>query len=79
MQLSDVVPGDECAVMYHTALQLDAQLKVRGHQLTIVAPVQCSDFVHQGGGAVEGQPVPFEDHLALGGQEGQSVQLQRPI
>lgn len=41
-----------------------------------MAPVDVSHLVHQGGGAVEGQTVASEDHLALGWQQGQSVQLQ---
>lgn len=54
--------------MQHAALQLDAHLWVRGHQLTVVTPVQAGDFVHQGSSTVEGQPVASEDHLALGRQ-----------
>lgn len=70
------LPGDERAVVQHAALQLDAHVWVRGHRLTVVAPVNVRHLVHQGGGAVEGQTVASEDHLALGGQQGQSVQLQ---
>lgn len=65
--------------MQHTVLQLDTHLWVRGHQLTIVTPVQGGDLVHQGSSAVEGQSIAFEDHLALGRQQRQSVQLQRTI
>lgn len=65
--------------MQHTVLQLDAHLWVGGHQPTIVTPVQSGDLVHQGGGAVEGQPVAFEDHLPLGRQQRQGVQLQRAV
>ncbi len=42
-------------------------------------PVYGGDLVHQGGGAMEGQPVAFEDHLTLGWQQRQGVQLQRTI
>lgn len=51
--------------MYHTVLQLDAHLWVRGYDLTIMLPVQCGDFVHQCGSAMKGQAVTFKDHLAL--------------
>lgn len=72
-------PGDEGAVMQHTILQLDTHLWVRGHQLTVLTPVQGGDLVHQGSSAVEGQPVTFEDHLTLGRQQRQGVQLQRTV
>lgn len=44
-----------------------------------MAPVYVGHFVHQGGGALEGQTVASEDHLALGRQQGQSVQLQAAV
>lgn len=72
-------PGDEGAVMQHAVLQLDTHLWVRGHQLTVVTPVQSGDFVHQGSSAVEGQPITFEDNLTLRRQQRQGVQLQRTI
>lgn len=65
--------------MQHAVFKLDTHLWVRGHQLTIVSPVQGGDLIHQGGSAVERQPVTFEDHLTLGRQQGQGVQLQRTI
>lgn len=65
--------------MQHTVLQLDRHLRVRGHQLTVVTPVQGGDLVHQGSGAMEGQPVAFEDHLTLGRQQRQGVQLQGAV
>ena len=61
--------------MHCTLLQLHAHLRIGGHQLTVVAPVQGGDLVHQGGSAVEGQAVPSEDHLPLGGQQGEGVWL----
>lgn len=70
------LPGDECAVVQHAALQLDTHVGVWGHRPTVMAPVYVRDLVHQGGGAVKGQAVASEDHLALGRQQGQSVQLQ---
>lgn len=65
--------------MQHTAFQLDTHLWVWGHQLTVVTPVYGGRLVHQGGSAVEGQTVTFKNHLTLGRQQGQSVQLQMTI
>ena len=65
--------------MHRALLQLHAHLRVGGHQLAVVAPVQVGDLVHQGGGAVEGQAVPPEDHLPLGGQQGEGVWLQGTV
>lgn len=76
---SVTLPGDEGAVMQHTIFQLDAHLWVRGHQLTIVTPMQGGDPVHQGSGAVKGQPITSEDHLTLGRQQRQGMQFQRTI
>jgi len=72
-------PGDQSAVMQHTVLQLDTYVWVRCHHLTIVTPMYGSDLVHQGSSAVEGEPVAFENHLTLGWQQRQGMQLQWTI
>jgi len=57
-------------------LQVDGALLLRGHGAPVVAPVQPGRGLQVGDGALQGQPVPPEHQLPLGGDQLEEGQLQ---
>lgn len=72
-------PGEQAAVVEQGLLHVDAALVLRGHDLVVVTPPQLHRRVQVGGGALQGEPVPAENELPLGGDELEEGHLQRSI
>lgn len=73
------VPGDEGAVVDEALGQQDARLLVALHGGLVVVPADAGVVAQVAGGALEGQPVALEHHLAQGWDEVVRVQLQGPL
>lgn len=59
--------------------QQDARLLVALHGGLVVVPADAGVVAQVAGGALEGQPVALEHHLAQGWDEVVRVQLQGPL
>lgn len=74
-----VSPGNEAAVVNDAVFHIQASLLQRMDGMLFMAPGESDRRVEVRGGALQGQTVPPEHQLPLGGNELQDGQLQRSI